>query len=114
MRMISQPSCLMPINVYGILILMPNGEAMFTLYRTEFCSVSKVALVPCDQELMFCSGAEIVPKRSQCEQKPYLSYQDTSYNILVIQCATLPFDLKRSFSNTRVRCNFCSYKSIQT
>ena len=23
---------------------------------------------------MFCCGAEIVPKRSQCEQKPYPSY----------------------------------------
>ena len=45
--------------------------AMFTLYRTGFCSVSKVAPVQCEQELMFCCGAEIVPKRSQCEQKPY-------------------------------------------
>ena len=46
-------------------------EAMFTLYRIGFCSVSKVASVQCEQELMFCCGAEIVPKRSQCEQKPY-------------------------------------------
>ena len=46
-------------------------KAMFTLYRTGFCSVSKVAPVQCEQELMFCCGAEIVPKRSQCEQKPY-------------------------------------------
>ena len=46
-------------------------EAMFTLYRIGFCSVSKVAPVQCEQELMFCCGAEIVPKRSQCEQKPY-------------------------------------------
>ena len=45
--------------------------AMFTLYRIGFCSVSKVAPVQCEQELMFCCGAEIVPKRSQCEQKPY-------------------------------------------
>ena len=45
--------------------------AMFTLYRIGFCSVSKVALVQCEQELMFCFGAEIVPKRSQCKQKPY-------------------------------------------
>ena len=44
---------------------------MFTLYRIGFCSVSKVAPVQCEQELMFCCGAEIVPKRSQCEQKPY-------------------------------------------
>ena len=44
---------------------------MFTLYRIDFCSVSKVAPVQCEQELMFCCGAEIVPKRSQCEQKPY-------------------------------------------
>ena len=46
-------------------------KAMFTLYRMGFCSVSKVAPVQCEQELMFCCGAEIVPKRSQCEQKPY-------------------------------------------
>ena len=45
-------------------------EAMFTLYRIGFSSVSKVAPVQCEQELMFCCGAEIVPKRSQCEQKP--------------------------------------------
>ena len=44
---------------------------MFTLYRIGFCSVSKVAPVQREQELMFCCGAEIVPKRSQCEQKPY-------------------------------------------
>ena len=46
-------------------------EAMFTLYRIGFCSVAKVAPVQCEQELMFCCRAEIVPKRSQCEQKPY-------------------------------------------
>ena len=46
-------------------------QAMFTLYRIGFCSFSKVAPVQCEQELMFCCGAEIVPKRSQCEQKPY-------------------------------------------
>ena len=34
----------------------------------------------------------------------------------VIQFATLPFDLKRSFTKTltRFRCNFCSDKSVQT
>ena len=47
---------------------------MFTLYRIGFCSVSKVAPMQCEQELMFCCGAEIVPKRSQCEHKPYPSY----------------------------------------
>ena len=47
---------------------------MFTLYRIGFCSVSKVAPVQCEQELIFCCGAEIVPKRSQCEQKPYPSH----------------------------------------
>ena len=40
----------------------------------RFCSFSKVAPVQCEQELMFCCGAEIVPKRSQCKQKPYPSY----------------------------------------
>ena len=48
-----------------------RNKAMFTLYQIGFCSVSKVAPVQCEQELMFCCGAEIVPKRSQCEQKPY-------------------------------------------
>ena len=47
---------------------------MFTLYRIGFCSVSKVAPIQCEQELMFCSGTEIVPKRSQCEHKPYPAY----------------------------------------
>ena len=47
---------------------------MFTLYRIGFCSVSKVAPVQCEQELMLCCGAEIVPKRFQCEQEPYPSY----------------------------------------
>ena len=37
-----------------------ESEAMFTLYRIGFCSVSKVASVQCEQELMFCCGAEIV------------------------------------------------------
>ena len=46
-------------------------QAVFTLYLIGFCSVSKVAPVQCEQELMFCCGEEIVPKRSQCEQKPY-------------------------------------------
>ena len=49
-------------------------KAMFTLYRIGFCSVAKVAPVQCEQELMFCCGAEIVPKRSHCEQKPYPSH----------------------------------------
>ena len=47
---------------------------MFTLYRTGVCSVSKVALIQCEQELMFRCGAEIVPTRSQCEHKPYPLY----------------------------------------
>ena len=44
---------------------------MFTLYRIGFCSVSKVAQVQCEQELIFCCGAEIVPERSQCKQTAY-------------------------------------------
>ena len=47
--------------------------AMFTLYRIGFCSILKVALIQCEQEFMFCSREEIVPKRSQCEHKPYPS-----------------------------------------
>ena len=56
-------------------------QAMFTLYRIGFCSVSDVAPVQCEQELMFCCGAETVPKRSQCEQEPYPSYN--------LQCSLL-------------------------
>ena len=50
--------------------------AMFTLYRGRigFCFVSKVAPVQCEQELIFCCGAEIVSKCSQCEQKPCPAY----------------------------------------
>ena len=47
---------------------------MFTLYWIGFCSISKVAPVQCEQELMFCCGAETVPKRSQCQHKFYWSY----------------------------------------
>ena len=32
----------------------------------------------------------------------------------VTQFATLPFDLKGSFTNTRFHCNFCSDRSVQT
>ena len=77
---------------------------MFTLYRIDFCSVSKVAPIQCEQELMFFCGAEVVPKRSQCEHKPYPC----------IQFAMLSFDLKRLFTKTRFRYNFCSDKSVQT
>ena len=59
------------INSTDILAMVVEPKAMFTLYRIGFCSVSKVAPVQCEQELMFCCGAEIVPNRSQCEQKPY-------------------------------------------
>ena len=55
---------------------------MFTLYRTGFCSVSKVALVQCEQELMLCCGVEIVPKRFQCEQKPYPSYNLQRFHLI--------------------------------
>ena len=48
-----------------------QDEAMFTLCRIGFCSVSKVAPVQCEQELMLCCGAKTVPKSSQCEQKRY-------------------------------------------
>ena len=47
---------------------------MFTLYQIGFCSFSKVAPIQCEQELISCCGAQIVPKRSQCEHKPYPSY----------------------------------------
>ena len=56
-------------------------QAMFTLYQTGFCSVAEVAPIQCEQELMSCCGAQIVPKRSQCEHKPYPSYN--------LQCSLL-------------------------
>ena len=49
-------------------------QAMFTLYQIGFCSVAKVASIQCEQEIMSCCGAQIVPKHSQCEHKPYPSY----------------------------------------
>ena len=57
-------------NVSVYVLTNVEAVAMFTLYRIGFCSVSKVAPVQCEQELIFCCDAEIVPKRSQCEQKP--------------------------------------------
>ena len=35
-------------------------------------------------------------------------------DLSVIQFVMLPFDLKRSFTKTRFRCNFCSDESVQT
>ena len=82
----------------------PYFLAMFTLYWIGFCSVSKVAPVQCEKELMFCCGAEIVPKRSQCEQKPY--------PLCNLQRSLLIW--KDNLPKTRFRCNFCSDKSVQT
>ena len=42
--------------------LCAQSKVMFTLYQTGFCSISKGALVQCEQELMFCCGAETVSK----------------------------------------------------
>ena len=42
-------------------------------YQIGFCSISKDARVQCEQELIFCCVAEILPKRSQCEHKPFPS-----------------------------------------
>ena len=55
--------------------------AMFALYWIGFCSISKVAPIQCEQELMSCCGAQIVLKHSQCEYKPYPSYN--------LQCSLL-------------------------
>ena len=63
-----------------------GGSSTFNLYYlwkvlgyihtvpNRYLPVSKVAPIQCEQELMFCCRAEIVPKRSQCEYKPYPSY----------------------------------------
>ena len=77
------------IDFHVIIVKSRNGrmgiphmsEAMFTLYGIGFCSISKVASVQCEQEYTFCCGAEIVLKHSQCEQKPYPSYN--------LQCSLL-------------------------
>ena len=62
-------------NTYSLHKHVPTKiQTMFTLYRIGFCSVAKVAPIQCEQELMSCCGAKIVPKRSQCEHKPYPSY----------------------------------------
>ena len=84
---------------------------MFTLYLIGFCSVAKVAPVQCEQELMFCCGAEIISKRSRNYFEAFPVWTEA---LSVIQFATLPFDLKRSFTKTRFRCNFCSDRSVQT
>ena len=52
-------------------------KAMFTLYRIGFCSVSKIAPVQCEQKLMFCCGAEIVPNVPNVKRSPI---RHTIYN----------------------------------
>ena len=54
----------------GNTIVFCEVKSMPTLYRIAFCSISKVAPVKCEQELMICCGTEIVPKRCQCEPHP--------------------------------------------
>ena len=49
---------------------------------------------------MFCCGAEIVPKRSQCEQKPYPLYN--------LQRSLLIW--KDNLTKTRLSCNFAPIK----
>ena len=58
---------------------------MFTLYRIVCFSIAKVAPVQCEQEFMFCCGAEIVPKRFQFEQKPYPSHNLQRCLFLIFQ-----------------------------
>ena len=53
--------------------------AMFTLYWIGFCSVSKVAPAQCEQELMFCCGVEIAPKRQVQTPTPQVN-QPTNQN----------------------------------
>ena len=79
---------------------------MFTLYRIGFCTVSKVAPIQYEQELMFCCGAEIVPKRSQCEHKQYPSY-NLQRSLLISK------DHSAVQASTRFCCNFCSDKVIR-
>ena len=78
--------------------------AMFTLYRIGFCSVSKVAPIQCEQELIF-----LLRSRNCSEMFPVWTQA-----LSAIQFATLPFDFKRSLTKTRFRCNFCSDESVQT
>ena len=84
--------------VYCFVLLDDGLQAMFTLYRIGFCSVSKVAQIQREQELMFCwrNCSEAFPVWTQA--------------LSVIQFATLPFDFKGSVTSTRFRCNFCSDK----
>ena len=78
-------------------------QAMFTLYRIGFCSISKVAPIQCEQELMSCCGAQIVPKRSQCEHKPYPSY-NLQHSVLIskdkIKVFRLDSDRFKNLSDT--------------
>ena len=75
----------------------------FTLYQIGCCSISKVAPVQCEQELMFCCGAE------NCSEV----FPVWTGALSIMQFAKLPFDLKRSFTSMRFCCNFCSDESVQ-
>ena len=55
------------------------------LARLNINTPLEVALVQCEQELMFHCSAEIVPKRSWCEQKPYPSY-NLQCSLLIRKC----------------------------
>ena len=71
---------------------------MFTLYRIGFCSGTVWTRINVLLRFRNCSKAFPVWTEA----------------LSVIQFAMLPFDLKRSFTKTRFRCNFRSDKSVQT
>ena len=63
----------------------------------------------------YCSGAETASKAAFLVWTEALSGTlSATLRFTVTQFPTLSFDLKRSFTNTRFCCNFCSDKSVRT
>ena len=92
-----------------------SGVKYFPLYSTRIlfcggCLLGYVHTVP-DRFLLRCKSCSgTVWTRINV----LLQCRNCSEALSVIQFATLPFDLKRSFTKMRFRCNFCSDRSVQT
>ena len=106
--------------IYNIQNVFVNSfQLMF--YKTLRCSLASpygdVHTVP-DKFLLRCkscsgtvwTGINILLRRRNCSE----AFPVWTEALSVMQFATLPFDLKRLFTKTRFRCNFCSDKSVHT
>ena len=81
---------------------------MFTLYRIDFCSVSKVAPVQCEQEYVHRRVPTITPFQncSHCASSIRITTQLTFHVPIVHNYLD-----NSPFTNKRFRCNFCSDKT---